>query len=260
MAVRTGRGLTNASRPACGRSRAALLTGEQAAAMARSGCFSCQLPGHARLPAGPRSSSRPPSAEDPRSGSHRRVHPDGGKYGVARVGARLHQARAARTQPRGGAAHAPGRAGCEEALLVATGRRRLCGVEHGPGAPEEGYLFDAVVLDGDPGTSGFTTRGVRRFSPTALLRASRPRPASLVRERVVPARSGVSRSLHGVRAYSDISLGIFWDPSITRRRGGAGGSRPGIIAASTPDDGEPGSTAQGRVSLGHVWRSRTASR
>ncbi len=40
----------------------------------------------------------------------------------------------------------------EEALLVATaGGAELCGVDHELGRLEEGYLFDAVVLEGDPG-------------------------------------------------------------------------------------------------------------
>ena len=49
----------------------------------------------------------------------------------------------------------------EEALLVATaGGAELCGVEHELGRLEEGYLFDAVVLDGDPGDlSGFAEPG-----------------------------------------------------------------------------------------------------
>ena len=40
----------------------------------------------------------------------------------------------------------------EEALLVATaGGAELCGVDDELGRLEEGYLFDAIVLDGDPG-------------------------------------------------------------------------------------------------------------
>jgi imidazolonepropionase-like amidohydrolase len=40
----------------------------------------------------------------------------------------------------------------EEALLTATaGGAELCGVDAELGRIDEGYVFDAIVLDGDPG-------------------------------------------------------------------------------------------------------------
>jgi imidazolonepropionase-like amidohydrolase len=60
----------------------------------------------------------------------------------------------------------------EEALLAATaGGAELCGVDHELGRLEEGYLFDAAVLDGDPGDlSGFAEPGI----VTGVFQAGRP--------------------------------------------------------------------------------------
>jgi imidazolonepropionase-like amidohydrolase len=60
----------------------------------------------------------------------------------------------------------------EEALLVATaGGAELCGVDDELGRLEEGYLFDAAVLEGDPGDlSGFAEPG----AVAGVFRSGRP--------------------------------------------------------------------------------------
>ena len=73
----------------------------------------------------------------------------------------------------------------EEALLVATaGGAELCGVSGELGRLEDGYIFDAVVLDGDPGDlSAFGGPGVVTGvfqSGRAVLPHARLSPASLV--------------------------------------------------------------------------------
>jgi imidazolonepropionase-like amidohydrolase len=73
----------------------------------------------------------------------------------------------------------------EEALLVATaGGAELCGVGGELGRLEDGYIFDAVVLDGDPGDlSAFGEPGVVTGvfqSGRAVVPHARLSPASLV--------------------------------------------------------------------------------
>ncbi len=60
----------------------------------------------------------------------------------------------------------------EETLLAATAAgAALCGVGHERGRIAEGYVFDAVVLDADPGDlSGFSTPG----AATGVFQAGRP--------------------------------------------------------------------------------------
>jgi imidazolonepropionase-like amidohydrolase len=60
----------------------------------------------------------------------------------------------------------------EETLLAATvGGAELCGVEEDRGRVAEGYIFDAVVLDADPGDlSGFSSPG----AVTGVFQAGRP--------------------------------------------------------------------------------------
>jgi imidazolonepropionase-like amidohydrolase len=60
----------------------------------------------------------------------------------------------------------------EETLLAATvGGAELCGVEDDRGRVAEGYIFDAVVLDADPGDlSGFSSPG----AVTGVFQAGRP--------------------------------------------------------------------------------------
>jgi imidazolonepropionase-like amidohydrolase len=72
----------------------------------------------------------------------------------------------------------------EETLLVATaGGAELCGVGSDYGRIAEGYVFDAIVLDGDPGDlSGFAAPGMvtgvfqggRAVVPHARVAEARP--------------------------------------------------------------------------------------
>lgn len=59
----------------------------------------------------------------------------------------------------------------EEALLAATaGGAELCGVDDRLGRIAEGYVFDAIVLDGDPGDlSGLTASGVFKAGEPVLV-------------------------------------------------------------------------------------------
>jgi imidazolonepropionase-like amidohydrolase len=58
----------------------------------------------------------------------------------------------------------------EEALLAATaGGAELCGVDGRLGRIAEGYVFDAIALDGDPGDlSGLVASGVFKAGEPVL--------------------------------------------------------------------------------------------
>ena len=140
----------------------------------------------------------------------------------------------------------------EEALLTATaGGAELCGVDAELGRIDEGYVFDAIVLDRDPGDlSCFAEPG----QVAGVFQAGRPTvPASPSRcnrgvRRVSTATAepyaelrGVSKRFGGVQALTDIDL-AFAPGSIHALVGenGAGKSTLGKILAGVhrPDGGE----------------------
>ena len=139
----------------------------------------------------------------------------------------------------------------EEALLVATaGGAELCGVGDDLGRLEQGFVFDAVVLDGDPGgLSAFAEPGAvtgvfqsgRPVAPAPAARLDLVRPGMNDEPRPRCEVRGVSKRFGGVQALQDIDL--------ASRRGsihalvgenGAGKSTLGKIIAGVhrPDDGE----------------------